>query len=122
MSDSIFLLKKLNFSSKPTRQKVGKYCILPPPPNFLQINEYLRCRLTKNNPWHIKNGTDAADSKLQQVFRQKNLSLDSVHGRTLSNMPAGVFDTLLASTPPICKKNYYTWQTAQFFCKQTTIS
>ena len=66
---------------------------------------------TKNSPRHIKSGTDAADSKLQQVFRQKNLSLDSVHGRTLSNMPAGVFCTLLASTPSICKKDYYKGQT-----------
>ena len=32
MSVCIFLLKKLNISSKPARQKVGKYCILPPPP------------------------------------------------------------------------------------------
>ena len=69
--------------------------------------------ITKNSPRHIKSGTDAAGSKLQQVFRQKNLSLDSVHGRTLSNMPAGVFCTLLASTPPIsiCKKAGYIWQT-----------
>ena len=51
---------------------------------------HLRCRLTKNSPRRIRSGTDAAGSKLQQVFRQKNLSLDSVHGRTLSNMPAGV--------------------------------
>ncbi|WP_049886206.1 hypothetical protein [Treponema denticola] len=107
----ILLEKNLSFSSKTTRQNKKNMYTIPPPPNFLQINGYLRCRLTKNSPRHIKSGTDAADSKLQQVFRQKNLSLDSVHGRTLSNMPAGVFCTLLASTPPICKKAGYIWQT-----------
>ena len=69
---------------------------------------HLRCRLTKNSPRRIRSGTDAAGSKLQQVFRQKNLSLDSVHGRTLSNMPAGVFYTLLASALSISKRNFKT--------------
>ena len=55
--------------------------LLPPPPNFLQINGYLRCRLTKNSP------------------------------RRTSSTPAGVFCTLLASTPSICKKDYYKEQT-----------
>ena len=52
-----------------------------PLPNFLQINGYLRCRLTKNSP------------------------------RRTSSTPAGVFCTLLASTPSICKKDYYKEQT-----------
>ena len=68
----------------------------------------LRCRFIKNSPRRIRSGTDAAGSKLQQVFRQKNLSLDSVHGRTLSNMPAGVFYTLLASALSISKRLFFT--------------
>ena len=78
---------------------------------FWKYTTHLRCRFIKNSPRRIRSSTDAAGSKLQQVFRQKNLSLDSVHGRTLSNMPAGVFCTLLASTPSICKKDYYKGQT-----------
>ncbi|MGP1445801.1 MAG: hypothetical protein ACTTJ8_11065, partial [Treponema sp.] len=52
-------------------------------------------------------GTDAAGSKLQQVFRQKNLLLYSVHGRTLYNMPAGIFCALLASASPISKRLFF---------------
>ena len=62
----------------------------------------LRC-YAKINPQRIRSGTDATGSKLQQVFRQKNLSLDSVHGSTLSNMPAVNFCSRLVSVPPICK-------------------
>ena len=47
----------------------------------MKINGYLRCRLTKNSP------------------------------RRTSSTPAGVFCTLLASTPSICKKDYYKEQT-----------
>ena len=47
----------------------------------MQINGYLRCRLTKNSP------------------------------RRTTSTPAGVFCTLLASTSPICKKAGYIWQT-----------
>lgn len=32
VSCSVFLLKNLNFFSKPTRQNSSKYCITPPPP------------------------------------------------------------------------------------------
>ena len=60
------------------------------------------------NPRRIRSGMDAAGSKLQQVFRQKNLSLYSVHGRTLYNMPAGVFYTLLASASSISKRHFRT--------------
>ena len=52
-------------------------------------------------------GIRAAGSKLQQVFRQKNLLLYSVHGRTLYNMPAGVFYTLLASASSISKRLFF---------------
>ena len=61
-------------------------------------------RAAAENPRRIRSGMDAAGSKLQQVFRQKNLSLYSVHGRTLYNMPAGVFYTLLASASSISKR------------------
>ncbi len=47
----------------------------------MEINGYLRCRLTKNSP------------------------------RRTTSTPAGVFCTLLASTPFICKKVGYIWQT-----------
>ena len=46
----------------------------PPPPDFLQINGYLRCRLTKNSPRHIKSGTDAAGSKQHNFFTNNQLS------------------------------------------------
>ena len=81
--------------------------IIPPPPQLLKIDDllqytaHLRCRFTKNSPRRIRSGTDAAGSKLQQVFRQKNLSLYSVHGRTLYNMPAGIFFALLVSASSI---------------------
>ena len=55
-------------------------------------------RAAAENPQRIRSGTDAAGSKLQQVFRQKNLSLYSVHGRTLYNMPAGIFCALLVTS------------------------
>ena len=66
------------------------------------VGHLLRC-YAKINPQRIRSGTDATGSKLQQVFRQKNLSLDSVHGSTLSNMPAVNFCSRLVSVPPICK-------------------
>ena len=47
---------------------------LLPPPDFLQINGYLRCRLTKNSPRHIKSGTDAAGSKQHNFFTNNQLS------------------------------------------------
>ena len=75
---------------------------------FWKYTTHLRCRFIKNSPRRIRSSTDAAGSKLQQGFRQKNLSLDSVHGRTLSNMPAGVFYTLLASAPSISKRHFRT--------------
>ena len=93
------MVEKINFNS-----------ITPPPPHtsfeniLLEICGHLRCRFTKNSPRRIRSGTDAAGSKLQQVFRQKNLSLYSVHGRTLYNIPAGVFCALLASASPISKR------------------
>ena len=74
---------------------------------FSQYTAHLRCRFIKNSPRRIRSGTDAAGSKLQQVFRQKNLSLYSVHGRTLYNMPAGVFYTLLASASSISKRLFF---------------
>jgi len=117
------LEKNLSFSSKATRQnKKNEYTTPPPPPNFLQICGQLLRYFTKISPRHIKSGTDAAGSKLQQVFRQKNLSLDSVHGRTLSNTPAGNFCSCLVLASPICKKADYIWQTAQLFYNQSTIS
>ena len=81
--------------------------IIPPPP-FQKQTTHLRCRFIKNSPRRIRSGTDAAGSKLQQVFRQKNLSVYSVHGRTLYNMPAGVFYTLLASASSISKRHFRT--------------
>ena len=75
---------------------------------FWKYTTHLRCRFIKNSPRRIRSSTDAAGSKLQQVFRQKNLSLDSVHGRTLYNMPAGVFYTLLASASSISKRHFST--------------
>ena len=54
-----------------------------------------------DNPQRISTAMDGGGSKLQQVFRQKNLSLDSVYGCTLSNMPAGIFCALLVSASPI---------------------
>ena len=76
--------------------------------DLLQYTAPLRCRFTKNSPRRIRSGTDAAGSKLQQVFRQKNLSLYSVHGRTLYNMPAGIFCALLVSASPISKRHFST--------------
>ncbi|UTY27260.1 hypothetical protein [Treponema denticola] len=114
----ILLEKKLNFYSKTTRQnKKNEYTT----PNFSDSGQLLRY-FTKISPRHIKSGTDAAGSKLQQVFRQKNLSLDSVHGRTLSDTPAGNFCSCLVLASPICKKADYIWQTAQLFYNQSTIS
>ena len=121
MVENVNLLEKnLNFFSKTTRQnKKNEYTT--PPPEFFASGQLLRY-FTKISPRHIKSGTDAADSKLQQVFRQKNLSLDSVHGRTLSNMPAVNFFLCLVLASPICKKAGYIWQTAQLFYNQSTIS
>ena len=72
--------------------------IIPPPPIFWKYTTHLRCLFIKNSSQRIRSGTDAAGSKLQQVFRQKNLSLYSVHGRTLYNMPAGIFCALLVTS------------------------
>ena len=75
-------------------------------------------RAAAENPRRIRSGTDAAGSKLQQVFRQKNLSLCSVHGRTLYNMPAGIFCALLVSASPISKRHFSTATDGAGFMQQ----
>ena len=65
---------------------------------FWKYTTHLRCRFIKNSPRRIRSSTDAAGSKLQQVFRQKNLSLYSVHGRTHVQHACGYF----LCTPSIC--------------------
>ena len=89
MSDSIFLLKKLCFSSKPARQKVGKYCILPPPPRiFCEICGQLLRYCEKINPQRIK------------------------------DTPPVNFFLCLVLASPIPQKDYPKEQTAQLFYKQ----
>ena len=99
---------------------------LPPPPifRFLKIcGHLLRC-CAQINPQRITSGTDTAGSKLQQVFCQKNLSLNSVHGRTLFNMPAVNLCSRLVSASPIFKKAYLKGQTVnlnRLFAKKIII-
>ena len=49
-------------------------------------------RAAADNPQRIRTDMDVRGIEQQQVFRQKNLPLNSVHGRTLFNRPwmAGV--------------------------------
>jgi len=55
------------------------------------------------NPQRISTATDGGGSMQQQVFRKKNLSLKSVHGRTLFNRSLLAFSWLLASASSIFK-------------------
>ena len=52
-----------------------------------------------------------SNSKFVQQIDITNLQFKNIQGCIFLNVPAGVFCTLLASTPSICKKDYYKGQT-----------
>ena len=61
-------------------------------------------RAAAENAQRIISDKDVGGSTQQQVFREKNLLLNSVHGRTLFNKPAINLCSRLVSASSIFKK------------------
>ncbi|MGI5080807.1 hypothetical protein KP612_10150 [Treponema denticola] len=94
LQHDILLEKKLNFSSKTTRQNEKNVYTTPPPPNFLQSTGYLRCRLPISKKAYLKEQTEKLfskiipdrkpevlnNNKLVQQIKTTNLQLINIQG------------------------------------------
>ena len=78
-------------------------------------------RAAAENAQRIISDKDVGGSTQQQVFREKNLLLNSVHGRTLFNKPAINLCSCLVSAASIFKKLTERAPDASYIFKSGTI-
>lgn len=107
LQHDILLEKKLNFLLKTTRQNKKNGYTTPPPPNFLQTNGYLRCRLPIFKKNYFKEQTEKLFSKIipdkkpevlnnnkfVQQIKTTNLQLINIQGGiSLTGTDSGSFE------------------------------